>query len=163
MNIQECGFVAECMDWKRISSSQEQCHKWCLRLALVHEMSIYLSGVQPSGKFHIGNYFGCIKPFLSIRTDSWNRNNKNIFLVADMHCYTKPEKIFEVSNQVIESVRSLLAAGINPETTLFVRQSRVCKSQIIRWTRFVGIGACKSGLVSIMPHKIFSCREHDSI
>jgi tryptophanyl-tRNA synthetase len=88
-------------------------------------MSIYLSGIQPTGKLHIGNYFGCIKPFLSIKTNSLNRNNKNIFLIADMHCYTKPKRISNVSNQVFEAVRSLLAAGVNPETTIFVRQSRV--------------------------------------
>jgi len=99
-------------------------------------MSIYLSGIQPTGKLHIGNYFGCIKPFLSITTDSLSRNNKNIFLIADMHCYTKPERITDVSNQVLEAVRSLMAAGINPETTIFVQQSRVFKILIYSLTWF---------------------------
>ena len=90
-------------------------------------MPIYLSGIQPTGKFHIGNYFGCIKPFLSIKKNDSNNFKKNVFLIADMHCYTKPERITDVSNQVFvfEAVRSLLAAGINPESTYFVQQSKV--------------------------------------
>lgn len=88
-------------------------------------MSVYLSGIQPTGKFHLGNYFGCIKPFLSIKLNETIGHRKNIFLIADMHCYTKPDRIADVKNQVLEAVRSLIAAGINPNTTNFVRQSRV--------------------------------------
>lgn len=101
-------------------------------------MSIYLSGIQPTGKFHLGNYLGCIKPFLSLTTKSKNSLSvvgmkKNIFLIADMHCFTKPEKIkiTGIKDQIREAVRSLIAIGICPETTDIVQQSKVNNSAIL--------------------------------
>ena len=96
-------------------------------------MSIYLSGIQPTGKFHLGNYLGCIKPFLSLTTKSKNSKARNIFLIADMHCFTKPEKIkmTGIKDQIREAVRSLIAIGICPETTDIVQQSKVNKSAIL--------------------------------
>lgn len=97
-------------------------------------MPKYLSGIQPTGNFHIGNYFGCIKPFISLKSDSF-RKEKNIFLIADMHCYTKPEKASNVSRHVIDAARSLLAAGVDPETTHIVQQSKVSWQDItLRFT-----------------------------
>lgn len=91
----------------------------------------YLSGIQPTGKFHLGNYLGCIKPFLALTARSTISVSlkKNIFLIADMHCFTKPEmvKISGTKNQMREAVRSLLAAGICPEITDIVQQSKVLK------------------------------------
>lgn len=87
-------------------------------------MAKYLSGIQPTGKLHIGNYFGCIQPFITVKSDVGEKE-KNIFLIADMHCYTKPEKATHVSVNVIDAARSLLAAGIDPETTHIVQQSKV--------------------------------------
>lgn len=87
-------------------------------------MSIYLSGIQPTGKFHIGNYFGCIKPFITLNQEI-SSPRKSIFLIADMHCYTKPENISNPDQNVFDAVRSLLAAGVNPDTTHIVQQSKV--------------------------------------
>lgn len=88
-------------------------------------MVTYLSGIQPTGKLHIGNYFGCIKPFLSINQHNMGADAKKIFLIADMHCFTKPEKSNMINNQVNELVRGLLATGINPKDTFIVQQSKV--------------------------------------
>lgn len=87
-------------------------------------MPAYLSGIQPTGKFHIGNYFGCIKPFLSLNP-THPTERKNIFLIADMHCYTKPGNVRNVNSNVYEAVRTLLAAGIDPKNTDIVQQSKV--------------------------------------
>lgn len=86
---------------------------------------IYLSGIQPSGKLHLGNYFGCIKPFLKKATSSITGDRKHIFLIADLHCFTKPENGSDLRTQILEIVRSLLALGVNPETTAIVQQSKV--------------------------------------
>ena len=86
------------------------------------KMTMYLSGIQPSGKLHLGNYFGCIKPFLSSK---YRDSQKNIFLIADMHCFTKPENISNITGNIIEVTRTLLAAGVNSEATNFVQQSKV--------------------------------------
>lgn len=87
-------------------------------------MAKYLSGIQPTGKLHIGNYFGCIQPFTSLKSEVCGKE-KNVFLIADMHCYTKPEMASNISRNVIDAARSLLAAGVDPETTHIVQQSKV--------------------------------------
>lgn len=79
-----------------------------------------------------------------------------------MHCYTKPERISHISNQVFEAVRSLIAAGISPETTNFVQQSKVFKI-LNFFLSFSGLRACKSGLVSVLSNQIFSRGEYDAI
>ena len=111
----------------------------------------YLSGIQPTGKFHIGNYFGCIKPFISVGS-KYVETEKNIFLIADMHCYTKPEKASNVSRNVIDAVRSLLAAGIDPETTHVVQQSKVIIERFTTHFIFIVITALKFGVVPFLSY-----------
>lgn len=126
-------------------------------------MPTYLSGIQPTGKFHIGNYFGCIKPFLSINRDETLKNGKNIFLIADMHCYTKPEKANNINQNVHDAVRSLLAAGVDPERTHIVQQSKVTCTKFDVINSNLDIRTCKSFMVSFLPYQVFSCSEHDTI
>ena len=111
-------------------------------------MAKYLSGIQPTGKFHIGNYFGCIRQFISFKHEDW-RKEKSIFLIADMHCYTKPEKVSNVSRFVIEAARSLLAAGVDPETTHIVQQSKV-RSKYLKYVSVLDSTAFQFGMVSCL-------------
>lgn len=91
---------------------------------LVLLMQLHLSGIQPSGRFHLGNFLGCIKPFLNIQI-SHPPKRKNIFLIADLHCFTKPEKCINLSSNSIEAVKSLLALGVDPNHVSIVKQSSV--------------------------------------
>lgn len=87
-------------------------------------MRLHLSGIQPSGLFHLGNYLGCIKPFLAIQNHHPSAQ-KNIFLIADLHCFTKPGNCENLKSNTIDAVKSLLALGVNPNHVDIVQQSSV--------------------------------------
>lgn len=87
-------------------------------------MKVHLSGIQPSGRFHLGNYIGCLKPFLD-KQHIHPEGRKNVFLIADMHCFTKPENCSSLGSKILEAVRSLLALGIDPNHVDIVQQSQV--------------------------------------
>jgi tryptophanyl-tRNA synthetase len=91
---------------------------------------MHLSGIQPSGRFHLGNYLGCIKPFLKIQ-NVHTHQQKNIFLIADLHCLTKPENCTNLHAGTIEAVKSLLALGIDPKHVDIVQQSSVIAAIIV--------------------------------
>ncbi len=87
-------------------------------------MRLHLSGIQPSGRFHLGNYIGAIKPFLKIQSIH-PLERKNIFLIADLHCFTKPQNCSNLPEDTLEAVKSLLALGVDPMHVDIVQQSSV--------------------------------------
>lgn len=80
-----------------------------------------LTGVKPTGKPHIGNYFGAIKPAIELG----NKASEHFMFIADYHAINA-EKNPEVINQHSKEVASIfLACGVNPEHTHFYRQSDI--------------------------------------
>lgn len=82
-----------------------------------------VSGIQPSGSLHLGNYFGAIHAWTELQHA---REYDSIFFIADLHSLTRdgftPE---QKQQQVRELAIDLLALGINPEAcTLFVQSHR---------------------------------------
>ena len=92
-------------------------------------MSTFLSGIQPSGLQHLGNYFGAIKRHIECQTDG----NEHFYFIADYHALTSsrdPEKLRE---HVIEVAVTYLALGLDPERVTFWRQSDVPEVCEITW------------------------------
>ena len=82
-----------------------------------------LTGIQPSGILHIGNYFGAMKASIELQ----NQNPDEIYImIADAQALTdnaeNPEK---VRSNVIEVALDYLACGLDPEKTAFFRQSDI--------------------------------------
>lgn len=92
-----------------------------------------LSGLQPTGKLHIGNYLGCIKPFLMLQNEDKFLSKKHIFLIADLHMLTKPEKIANARLQSLTTAKSLLALGVDLSRTTLIRQSKVYQHTSLAW------------------------------
>ena len=81
---------------------------------------ISLTGIQPTGDIHIGNYFGAIKPALELAKDYDAR-----YFIADYHALNSMKDPKEL-NAVIRGVAaSWLAAGLDPEKVIFYRQSSI--------------------------------------
>jgi tryptophanyl-tRNA synthetase len=81
------------------------------------EKPITLSGVQPSGEIHIGNYLGAIKQFVELQN-----NYKTYFFIADLHALTEPQNPEKLREQIINLAAFYLAAGLDPKkTTLFIQ------------------------------------------
>jgi len=79
---------------------------------------IIVSGMRPTGKLHLGHYFGVIKNWLKLQD-----NNECFFFVADWHALTnKYKETSDLKQNIYDLVIDWLSCGINPEkSTIFVQ------------------------------------------
>ncbi|MCH2101784.1 MAG: tryptophan--tRNA ligase [Planctomycetes bacterium] len=92
-------------------------------------METYLSGIQPSGLLHIGNYFGAIRQHIQLQQE----DGEHFYFIADYHALTsnrEPEKLREF---VFETAVTYLALGFEPEKACLFRQSDVPEVTEIAW------------------------------
>jgi tryptophanyl-tRNA synthetase len=87
-----------------------------------------LSGIQPSGALHIGNYFGAIRQYVALQ-----EGNDAFYFVADYHALTSVRNAEKLRGYVFDVIVDLLALGLDPErATLFV-QSDVPETTELAW------------------------------
>jgi tryptophanyl-tRNA synthetase len=75
-----------------------------------------LTGIQPSGIPHIGNYFGAIR-----QTVEMQNKGENFLFIADYHALTTYPKAEDLRSNVMNLALSWLACGVHPERTVFFR------------------------------------------
>lgn len=92
------------------------------------EKKTIFSGIQPSGEFTLGNYFGAIKNWVKLQ-DEYNC----IYCVVDMHAITVPQLPADLRRRSLECTAMLLAAGIDPEKALLFIQSHVSAHAELCW------------------------------
>ena len=92
------------------------------------EKNIVLSGVQPTGNLHLGNYLGAIKNFVSMQKDY-----ECLFCVVDLHAITVFQDPKELKNNTYEIVASYLASGINRDESIIFNQSQVSFHAELAW------------------------------
>jgi tryptophanyl-tRNA synthetase len=89
-----------------------------------------LSGIQPTGALHIGNYLGALKNFVDLQNSG---EYAPFFFVADLHSLTENFDPQKKAAQVLDIAASFLAAGLDPElSTLFI-QSRIPAHPELAW------------------------------
>lgn len=87
-----------------------------------------LSGIQPTGVLHIGNYLGSLKNFVALQ-DTY----ECIFFIADYHSLTESYSPQKKSEQILDVAASMVAAGLDPKKcTLFV-QSDIPETTELAW------------------------------
>ncbi len=87
-----------------------------------------LSGIQPSGVLHIGNYLGAIRQYVELQ-----KGNDAYYFVADYHALTSVRDASKLRSYVFDVIVDLLSLGLDPETaTLFV-QSDVPETTELAW------------------------------
>ena len=79
------------------------------------------SGVQPTGNLHLGNYLGAIKNFVDLNNDD---KNKCIFCVVDLHAITVSQDPKELNHNILETVATFIASGIDPKKVLFLNNQK---------------------------------------
>ena len=87
-----------------------------------------LSGIQPSGVLHIGNYFGMMRPAVELQ-----KEGETFYFIADYHALTSvrnPEALRENSRQV---ALDFLACGLDPERAALFRQSDMPQVTELAW------------------------------
>ena len=86
------------------------------------------SGIQPSGKLHLGNYLGAIRNWVRLQGEY-----EAIYCIVDLHAITVPQEPAELRAKTYEVAAGFLAAGLDPEhTTIFV-QSHVPAHAQLAW------------------------------
>jgi tryptophanyl-tRNA synthetase len=87
-----------------------------------------LSGVQPSGQLHIGNYLGALKSWAEIQSQY-----ESIFCIVDLHAVTTYQEPEELSAKIRETAGLFIAAGIDPQQSSIVVQSSIPGHAELAW------------------------------
>lgn len=87
-----------------------------------------LSGIQPSGKLHIGNYFGMMKPALALQ----HEGDAYLF-IANYHALTTVTDREQLRQATLDVALDFLACGLDSEKTVFFRQSDVPEVTELTW------------------------------
>jgi tryptophanyl-tRNA synthetase len=87
-----------------------------------------LSGIQPSGRLHIGNYFGAMRQHLQLQAA-----NDGFYFIADYHALTSNPKPADLEAYTLGVAMDYLALGLDPEKTVFWRQSDVPEVTELAW------------------------------
>ena len=92
-------------------------------------MTTFLSGIQPSGDLHLGNYFGAIRPHIRATEEP----GEHFYFIADFHSLTTVRDPEQLRANVQEVAVAYLALGLDPERAVFWRQSDVPEVTEIAW------------------------------
>lgn len=88
-----------------------------------------LSGIQPSGKLHLGNYLGYVVPNIERQAKA----DAGYIMIADLHALTSVQDAAKFKSLVHEMTLDLLACGFDPKKTTIFRQSDVAEHTELSW------------------------------
>ncbi len=86
------------------------------------------SGIQPTGRKHLGNYIGAIAQYISSQ-----ERGEGIFCIVDLHAITVSYDPTELRERLYDTTAILLAAGLDPERCILFRQSDVPEHTELTW------------------------------
>lgn len=87
-----------------------------------------LSGIQPSGRLHLGNYFGMMRPALELQ-----HQGQAFLFIANYHAMTTVDDAEVLRRATMDVALDFLACGLDPERTVFYRQSDVPEVHELAW------------------------------
>ncbi|HTL57666.1 MAG TPA: tryptophan--tRNA ligase [Candidatus Limnocylindrales bacterium] len=87
-----------------------------------------LSGIQPSGSLHLGNYFGMMKPAIELQD-----KGETFYFIANYHSMTSLFDPAERRRNTLDVALDFLACGLDPKRTVFFRQSDVPEVTELTW------------------------------
>lgn len=87
-----------------------------------------LTGLQPSGKLHVGNYFGAMEPAVHLQDEG-----EAFYFIADYHAMTTSQNPAALRENIRELAVDFLACGLDPKRAVFFRQSAVPEVNELAW------------------------------
>ncbi len=87
-----------------------------------------LSGIQPSGKLHIGNFFGAMRQHLQLQAE-----HDSFYFIADYHALTSNPQPDEIAGHTLGVAMDYIALGLDTDKTVFWRQSDVPEVTELTW------------------------------
>jgi len=90
---------------------------------------IIFSGIQPTGRKHLGNYIGAIRQYV----EGQGRGEPAIFCIVDLHALSVSYDPVELRERVYDTTAILLSAGLDPERCILFRQSDLSEHAELTW------------------------------
>jgi tryptophanyl-tRNA synthetase len=87
------------------------------------------SGIQPTGRKHLGNYIGAIRGYL----DGQERGDPAIYCIVDLHATSVSYEPAALPGYVLDTTAMLMAAGLDPERCILFRQSDLAEHSELCW------------------------------
>ena len=87
-----------------------------------------LSGIQPSGRLHIGNFFGAMRQHLQLQAE-----HDCFYFIADYHALTSNPTPADIAGHILDVAMDYIALGLDTEKTIFWRQSDVPEVTELTW------------------------------
>jgi tryptophanyl-tRNA synthetase len=91
-----------------------------------------VSGIQPTGNLHLGNYLGAIRQWTAMQ-DAMGPGDECLFFLADLHALTATIAPAELASNTVEMAATLLASGIDPDRSILFNQARVPEHSELAW------------------------------
>ncbi|MBT0670335.1 tryptophan--tRNA ligase [Novosphingobium profundi] len=92
-----------------------------------------VSGIQPTGNLHLGNYLGAIKNWVKMQEDVTAQGGQSLYFLADLHAISMPHDPKALSANTREMTAALVACGIDPERSILFNQTQVPQHAELQW------------------------------
>ena len=91
-----------------------------------------VSGIQPTGNLHLGNYLGAIRNWVRMQ-DAMEEGSQCLFFLADLHAISLPHSPVELKAATLEMTAALVACGIDPKRSILFNQAQVPAHAELQW------------------------------
>ena len=92
-----------------------------------------VSGIQPTGKPHLGNYLGAIRNYVTLQDDAHAAGGECLIFIADLHAISMPHDPAELRASTLELVATLVACGLDPDKAILFNQAQVPQHPELQW------------------------------
>ena len=91
-----------------------------------------VSGIQPTGNLHLGNYLGAIRNWVAMQ-DALAKGDECLFFLADLHAISMPHDPATLRSGTLEMAAALVACGIDPDRSILFNQAQVPQHAELQW------------------------------
>ncbi|SHN57249.1 tryptophan--tRNA ligase [Erythrobacter sanguineus] len=92
-----------------------------------------VSGIQPTGKPHLGNYLGAIRNYVALQDDAHAAGGECLIFIADLHALSMPHDPADLRASTLELVATLVACGLDPDKAILFNQAQVPQHPELQW------------------------------
>src|SRR4051812_32318935 len=125
------GVVPACRPWS--SAPQATSDRRDDALAMLRRPVRIFSGIQPTGRKHLGNYIGAIRQYVAGQERAAQSGDEAIFCIVDLHATTVAYDPADLRERLYDTAAILLAAGLDPRRAILFRQSDVHEHTELAW------------------------------
>ncbi|MCJ2180391.1 tryptophan--tRNA ligase [Novosphingobium album (ex Hu et al. 2023)] len=92
-----------------------------------------VSGIQPTGNLHLGNYLGAIRNWVAMQEDAAATGGECLYFLADLHAISMPHVPADLAANTREMVAALVACGVDPDRSVLFNQAQVPQHSEMQW------------------------------